>query len=254
MKELLEKAMTNKCNIAGNDDYTSLDIQLQNGLEAAMKEKDNFNVLQDVLNQFLAKNKNKSGGAAGYSGRFDVRSYVRNQFTSKKYFARPGEGELFKANNLKLNLIIDRSGSFSCNEPIINGFIYKLKELENKIPNFKFDVATFGLGCKLEHKEGLYIYCYDGTRWDDSCNEVIRKMRTPGFTNVTIICVDGTWGDPLECHFSEFNNSNTIFVSDRSNKNNIESYAPKAKSIILRKNYAEEFIKESIKVIKEVLR
>lgn len=206
----------------------------------------NPGVQERLANIILANKKvTKSNASAinAYSGVFNPRSVVRDDY---KWFVQQNrQGNIKQFSKIKLNLFIDNSGSFDQNETIVNQLLFALKKLEQREPNFTFDLITMNTKFELKKKNEREIYC-------DGCNDIpayaesiIKKVQDRQSMNYNIILFDGdalsNSIDRSGKQFKCFNMPNTVMILEDSNRKYAETYCKNIKRIYTRR-YAAELI------------
>lgn len=232
--------------------------------DESLSSKEIDNVMSDVLNELvdkemiesvqqilqrISKSTSKNGSAINaYSGVFDPRSVVRDDY---KYFVQQNRiGHIKAFSKVHLNLFIDRSGSFRRSQDTVNKLLYSLRLFENSNPNFTFDLVTCGMGERLETKKDRILECHGGNKLDHDVFDLFKKLQFAGQTNYNIVLFDGdAFSDynyreivGARKNFGAFNASNVTIISDYDNKDAIERYACSAKKIFTC-NYADELCK-----------
>lgn len=197
-----------------------------------------------ILHQYKSVSKNNGSAINAYSGKFDPRSVVRDDY---KYFVQTNRlGHVKQFSKLHLNLFIDSSGSFHWNDDIVNKLLYALRQFELESPNFEFDLISCGIGQKIRAKN-------DRKQYSDGCNHLtheifsqFKSLQKPNVNNFNIVLFDGDAFSNLyrtkvedKRAFKAFDTSNTILISDEENKDAITRFISTAK-VIITKNYVEE--------------
>lgn len=206
--------------------------------------------MQEQINsilQNLSKASKRNGSAINaYSGVFDARSVVRDDY---KFFVQKNrEGHVKAFSKVHLNLFIDRSGSFGRSEKTVNKLLFALKKFELANPNFEFDLVTCGMGERLESKDNRKLKTGGGNDLDSNIFGLYNKLQLPGQMNLNIVLFDGdafsdsSYRWDAYKNMGAFNHSNTTIISDDSNQFQIETYAPSAKHIFTI-DYAKELCK-----------
>lgn len=213
---------------------------------------------KEVLNDISmilssVKNMTKHNGSAinAYSGKFDPRSVIRDDY---KYFIQQNRiGHVKAFAKLHLNLFIDCSGSFEWNDLTTNKLLYALTRFEKSNPNFSFDLISCGYYNTIRDKNDRVQHSSGGNRLGKEIFDLYRKVQLPQQHNVNIVMFDGDafsdfWGeDKLFAYqnFAAFNGSNNIIISDRSNQEHIQKYCPLSKHIFTN-DYSKELYKNVI--------
>ena len=212
-------------------------------------------VFQLILDGFSKKNK---GGSAinGYSGVLNPRHANREDY---KIFERAFTQ---KANNqfgtCHLNLFIDKSGSFSDSETLVNQLLTALSLIEKKNPNFTLDVVFCGYTERhAETPRERVLRCGGGNNISRNAKELFRKLQKPSTYNYNIVLFDGdafSEGCTRDYkNFGAFDSSNCTIISDRENERYINKYIHSAK-VIYTKNYTEELINHITNTLQRAFR
>ena len=199
-----------------------------------------------IIGNFNKKNKGGSGINA-YSGVFNPRAVARQDY---RFFERAmttnGNN---KFGTCHLNLIIDCSGSFCGNVPIVNGILAVLSELERKNKNFSMDVGFINEEFHLCQtvRERKMVAC-GGNDVPSNMKEILLKLQKPQTCNYNIILFDGDAicnynpSHAEKCKlFRAFDMKQTTLITDPDN----EAYMnPKFSStkVVVTQNYTEELI------------
>lgn len=243
--------------------------------DESLSSKEINNVMSDVLNELvdkemiesvqqilqrISKSTSKNGSAINaYSGVFDPRSVVRDDY---KYFVQQNRiGHIKAFSKVHLNLFIDRSGSFRRSQDTVNKLLYSLRLFENSNPNFTFDLVTCGMGERLEAKKDRIMECRGGNKLDHDIFDLFKKLQLAGQTNYNIVLFDGdAFSDFDYCemrnackNFGAFNASNVTIISDYDNYDAIEKYACSAKKIFTH-DYADELCKNVMNALQMLTR
>lgn len=236
--------------------------EIDNMMSDALNELVDKEMIESVqqLLQSISKSTSKNGSAINaYSGVFDPRSVVRDDY---KYFVQQNRiGHIKAFSKVHLNLFIDRSGSFRRSQDTVNKLLYSLRLFENSNPNFTFDLVTCGMGERLETKKDRIMECRGGNKLDHDVFSIFKKLQFAGQTNYNIVLFDGdAFSDFHYCelanarkNFGAFNTSNVTIISDYDNKDAIEQYACSAKKIFTR-DYADELYKNVMNALQMLTR
>lgn len=225
----------------------------------------NDKLLTELTRIFNSANKaNKSTGSAinTYSGVFDPRSVIRDDY---KYFLQKNRAGNRKAySKIHLNLFIDCSGSFSSSVDETNELIQCLSIIERKFDDFSFELITCGMGEYIQPKKNILFDASGGNRLDREIFKIFKKVQRSNAMNYNIVLFDGDANTDNEIHdddhndggkanFAAFNTQNTLIISDPSNQSRIHKYAPNARSIFT-KNYSKELQKNIIEMLDILVR
>ena len=254
VKDAIKKALE-----AGTDgdmleilkEMNSLEKVFSDGVAPAYDD-DLYKKFDVIISNFNKKN-NSGASLTGYSGVFNPRSAGREDY---RYFDRKATvNGTNKFGTFHLNLFLDNSGSFCDNAPIVNAVLGALVRLEKVNRNFSFDVVHCGVGEELiTDKAKIGLTCDDGTKLDYDAIELYRKLQKPSTYNYNIVLYDGSCYDRrYNDAFKAFNHSNTTIISDISNREEIERYAPNAKQIIT-KRYTENLLNNIVDTLTKAFR
>ena len=200
------------------------------------------------------KRKNKGGSALqAHSGVLNTRLADRADY---RMFERPspcrGSNQF---GSFHLNLFIDVSGSFHCNDNTVNNFLRVLDRIEQTNSMFTYDVITVGAPNREEilprHKRE--IHSDGGNHLSKRIFEIFRKQQLPQTYNYNIIMFDGD-AYSNDCSmpsnvrlpdgkgFLAFAASNCTIITDHDNKEYIDKWCPTTRTIYTR-NFCQEFFK-----------
>ena len=229
--------------------------------EEIVKTINKFNdaTLVDSINQILSRisstTKRNGSSINSYSGQFDIRSTIRDDY---KFFVQQNRlGHVKAHSKVKLNLFIDRSGSFHRSETKVNQLLFALTQFEKKNPNFEFDLVTCGMSNRLEEKSNRTLVANGGNRLEKNIFDIFKKLQDKQSMVYNIVLFDGDaftdfyrMDEKIEAYknFGAFNTSNTTIISDFDNESNIKRYCGSAKQIFTR-NYAGELIDNVLKTL-----
>lgn len=148
------------------------------------------NELSMILENFSKKN-NSGSALAGYSGTFNTRAVVREDY---KYFERKASiNGSNKFGTFHLNLFIDESGSFYRSETAMNTLLRSLTDIERKNPNFTLDVVFCGISERLVQDKRHRIFKADGgNRLDKKPMNFIGNCRNLTHTIIQLLVLMGT--------------------------------------------------------------
>ena len=225
-------------------------------LEKASKYYINENMtdeINNILNSINKVTKRTSGCINSYSGIFDPRSVIREDY---KYFVQKNRnGHIKMCSKIKLNLFIDRSGSFRNNQDFVNQLLHSLMSLEKLNPDFSFDLVTMGLSERLESKKNLFFKASGGNDFGHDIHELYKKVQSKNAVNYNIVLFDGdAFSDSYfktesQKNLTVFNNSNTTIISDPDNKSSITRHCRRSKNIITY-NYTDELYKNVMETLR----
>lgn len=238
--------------------------EIQKMLDSKMNkyiDNDLTKQLDEFFVNFVRKNKNANQAIRGYSGRLNPRDVGRKDW--KIFIHKTQNGGIRGFDNLKINLFIDTSGSFSGNTDKVNTLLRSLMDLEQKYQIFSFDLITCQEGETLRSKNERHIQCGGGNDLDDDIWDIYNKVQEKKAFNVNIALFDGNAfsnarGYNHEKNFAVFNNQRNSIISDKDNKQYIEQYSPNSNNIFVSRGSASEsypnlLFKNILSVIKKAL-
>lgn len=211
--------------------------------------------IDNILNQSKKITKHNGSAINSYSGLFDYRSVVREDY---KYFLqsnRIGHNKAFSKTHL--NLFIDKSGSFHNSEDIVNEILFALSRIEKNNPNFSFDLISIGIGQTIHQKNNRVLSCYGGNDVTKEIYSQFKQLQFPNTLNYNIVLFDGDAFSDTPYYKSRdtlkaFDTNNTVIISDKDNKiylkNNNKS------KIIITNYYTEELYKNIINALKFLMK
>lgn len=239
----------------------SLKVQIEKTF--ALNEESRYceNKLREVL---LVSRKSRSqqlSAKCSYSGVFNPRQVVREDY---KYFLFRNFGGSAKLDSkLRLNLFIDRSGSFSDSVPRVNILLKCLGELKKFVNNFDFTLTTIGVGFKEINDLDKFqnFFANEGTYLTPDSFDVVKRKQSTDSINLNLLLIDGYawWSAPLNLHRTSYRNAgafnlkNTIIITDPSNREAFDTYAPLSRRIYVEKDYASVLIDNVVTSLKRVL-
>lgn len=268
-KELSEKRSEEQTEIEDENELSEEELdELTNTLISTLnKHMDNSETKQyikeltPIIKQARTQKSNTSAAINAYSGVFDPRSVVNNDY---RYFVQKNRtGHLKQFSKIRLNLYIDRSGSFRNSQDTVNAFLNALAKLEKEVTDFEFNVVTIGAGEILHDKNDRQIDCHGGNALTSKIFEIAKSLNCTDCTLYNIVLFDGdafSHDVPYsiktmssESNFKVFNSTNTYIVSDVSNQKTISKYTPLAKTTITN-NYASDFKQQILNILANVFR
>lgn len=210
--------------------------------------------LSMILENFSKKN-NSGSALAGYSGTFNARAVVREDY---KYFERKASvNGSNKFGTFHLNLFIDESGSFYRSETTMNTLLRSLTDIERKNPNFTLDVVFCGISERVvKDKRHRIFKAEGGNRLDKKTYDIYRKLQKPNTYNYNIACFDGdacSDGGISDHGFGAFDHNNCVIISDRDNERYISRDVHSAR-VIYTRNYTDELIKNVTDALEKAFR
>ena len=208
-----------------------------------------------LFNKNSKVTKKNSAAINAYSGVFDPRSTIRDDYKFFLQSNRVGHQKAF--SKMKLNLFIDRSGSFYPSVPMVNKIIYALQKIEKINPDFEFDVVTIGMDERLLSKNNRIFDANGGNAITPALRKIYNSLQNSKYQTINILLFDGnchTDCDFEDCEsLSVFNNKKSIIISEDSNKRAFDKFIPSVK-VNYCKNFVNELFKSIITALQIVLR
>ena len=204
--------------------------------------------VQKILSNISKATKKNSSAINAYSGVFDPRSTIRDDY---KFFVQANrQGHVKAFSKSHLNLFIDRSGSFTNNQDTVNKLLYALTQFEKQNPDFSFDLVTCGEGETHLPKTQRMLSCSGMNHLTSNITNIFKTLQFPAYTNYNIVLFDGdafsacNWKDAINEYknFAAFNKSNVTIISDYDNAKAITTYCPSAK-----KTFTHDYVDELYK-------
>lgn len=219
---------------------------------------------QQKINQILSNikhtTKQTSSAINAYSGVFDPRSVVRNDF---KWFVQQNRTGHIKAfSKIKLNLFIDCSGSFYHNDEKVNKLLKALVVFEKQNKDFLFDLISCGNGQKIRAKNDRIQHSGGGTCIDCEIINQFKQVQQADAQNINICLYDGYCATSCcsnrlypggEKYLATFNNNRSVLILDDENREAAEKYCKNAK-VIITKNYTKELDKNVFDALQALTR
>ena len=180
-------------------------------------------IIERLISNFNKKNANGAGFNA-YSGVFNPRAVVRDDY---KYFERIAvTNDNTKYGTCRLNLFLDRSGSFYNNQEIVNALLAFLSEVERKNPNFSLSVSFINndfVTCQsVKERE---MHCTGGNNLPQNLTEIFNNIQKKNSYNYNIFLFDGdalsdNCGNVETCSklFKQIDQPHTCLITDDDNK------------------------------------
>lgn len=257
----------NENNEDNEDEEIYTNEELLNIFTNIIEEYHNQNfgqLIQRLLHQHQSIAKANGSAINSYSGKIDVRSCGRDDY---KFFVRENrQGNVKQFSKKKLNLFIDRSGSFCDSEHKVNELLHELSFLEKQDTTFSYDLITVGIGSTICKRNERLLKCSGGNFIKTEIFEQYKQVQDLQAENINIILFDGDAFSDKYCfernekeyddykkHFSVFNHSNCVIISDYSNEDAIRSYCRNAKHIFTH-YYTKELEANIVKAITQLLR
>ena len=266
-EESKETTSNDEDNDEENDEDTSSKEYNEVIIKTATKVLDNLiensycksveKAFQEVIERKKKVDKRNGSAMNAYSGQFDVRSVIRNDY---KWFVQSNRlGNVKHFSKVKLNLFIDTSGSFYENDNLVNAILHSLEKLEKQNKDFEFDVVTMAIKQTLLPKDKRRICSRGGNCLDASIFDLYKKVQDRHSSNINIVLFDGDalsdkWYNPTASYknFKAFDNNNTILITDYSNKKYIEKASISKCKIVITSEYLKNLESNIIKSLSKI--
>ena len=219
---------------------------------------------QQKINQILSNIKHTakqtSSAINAYSGVFNPRSVVRNDF--KWFIQQNRTGHIKAFSKIKLNLFIDCSGSFYHNDEKVNKLLKALTVFEKQSKDFSFDLISCGNGQKIRAKNDRIQHSGGGTCIDCEIISQFKQVQQADAQNINICLYDGYCATSCyrnrfypggEQYLATFNNNRSVLILDNENRQAAEKYCKNAK-VIITNNYTEELDKNVFDALQTLTR
>lgn len=235
--------------------------QIKSLIDAAVTQYDSVDY-QQKINQILSNIKHTakqtSSAINAYSGVFNPRSVVRNDF--KWFIQQNRTGHIKAFSKIKLNLFIDCSGSFTNNDEKVNKLLKALTVFEKQNKDFSFDLISCGCGQTIRDKNDRIQHSGGGTYIDCEIVDQFKQVQQPDAQNINICLYDGycaatSYTSRLggEKYLATFNNNRSVLILDNDNRRAAEKYCKNAK-VIITDNYTEELDKNVFDALQALTR
>ena len=239
--------ITNNSDDGENPIISSKELQkIINNISGQYIDKNIIDTFMLLFNKNSKVTKKNSAAINAYSGVFDPRSTIRDDYKFFLQSNRVGHQKAF--SKMKLNLFIDRSGSFYESVPMVNKIIYALQKIEKINPDFEFDVVTIGMDERLLPKNNRTFNAVGGNAITPALKKIYNSLQNSKYQTINILLFDGnchTDCDFEDCeNLSVFNNKKSIVISEASNKAAFDKFIPSVKV-----NYCKDFVNELFKSI-----
>lgn len=244
----------------GDNEYNipDADNHIKNAIKNSINryyDADCYNQLNEIITNKL-KQKSSSGKAiSSYSGRFNPRSVVREDY--KWWIQQNRAGHIQHYSKVHFNLFIDNSGSFSSNDNKMNTFIRTLEKIKNEA--FSFDIITINTAIDEWPDSHRIFVSNGGNCLTDSIAAVIKRHKKPNTNTYNIVLFDGDAHTDDPCGrtdgtdpFRHFDGDRTIIISDITNNRYIKKSIKKAKVVYTNK-YCKEFIDAICKLLQQTI-
>ena len=259
--EIYTETHANELSEEELDELTDKLISTLNKRMDNSETKQYIKELTPIIKQARTQQSNTGSAINAYSGVFDPRAVMNNDY---RYFVQKNRtGHLKQFSKIRLNLYIDRSGSFYYSQDTVNAFLNALSKLEKEITDFEFNVVTIGEGEIVHDKNNRQIECGGGNALTADIFEIMKRLTCTDCTLYNIVLFDGyafSHDVPYSIrkmssmsNFKVFNSTNTYIISDYENERVISEYAPLAKTTFTTK-YAKDFKQQILNVLQNVFR
>lgn len=218
------------------------------------------NDVERILASLKVTEKNNGSAINAYSGVFNPRSVVRNDY---KWFVQQNRlGHVRAYSKLKLNLFIDCSGSFSNNDKIVNMLLKALTRFEKTTRDFSFDLISCEDDQTIRAKNDRVQHSCGGTCLRPSIIQQYASVQQPDAQNINIVLYDGDMFCSADSKdeirrglnaLKTFDNNHCILIVDDENEEYVTKYCTHAKCIIT-KNYVDELYKNIIQTLTSLVR
>lgn len=239
--------ITNNSDDGENPIISSKELQkIINNISEQYTDKNIIDTFMLLFNKNSKITKKNSAAINAYSGVFDPRSVIRDDYKFFLQSNRVGHQKAF--SKMKLNLFIDRSGSFYESVPMVNKIIYALQKIEKINPDFEFDVVTIGMDERLLPKNNRTFNAMGGNAITPALKKIYNSLQNSKYQTINILLFDGNCH--TDCAFEDcenlsvFNNKKSIVISEDSNKAAFDKFIPSVKV-----NYCRDFVNELFKSI-----
>lgn len=262
--------LNNNAETLNNVESSDLSIETDVRINDSLNDEQLSDVLKQTINScfnediektfasILSQNKKiakqNSSAINAYSGKFDPRSVIRDDY---KWFAQENRSGHIKAYSKQhLALFIDVSGSFKKNQNKANAILNALKRIEKQNQNFTFDVVSCQEGQRILSKHERYIKCFGGNDLTPEIAEQIRQTQVTNAVNYNIVLFDGDAFSDCRSHpkntFKFFDRKDTVIISDPDN----QSYLARCKQakVIITRDYADELFKNVCYALQRLMR
>lgn len=248
--------ITNNSDDGENPIISSKELQkIINNICEQYIDKNIIDAFMLLFNKNSKITRKNSAAINTYSGVFDPRSVIRDDYKFFLQSNRVGHQKAF--SKMKLNLFIDRSGSFYHSVPMVNKIIYALQKIEKINPDFEFDVVTIGMDERLLPKNNRTFNANGGNAITPALRKIYNSLQNSKYQTINILLFDGnchTDCDFKDCEsLSVFNNKKSIVISEDSNKAAFDKFIPSVKVNYCR-NFVNELFKSIITALQIVLR
>lgn len=221
--------------------------KLKQMIEQKLSKYDSVEYSQEIdklLNTKKIISKQNASAICAYSGRFDPRQVIRQDY--KWFIQKNRQGHVKAYSKLHLNLFIDCSGSFVKNDTEINKLLKSLIKLEKSNSDFSFTLISCGIGQTIRNKNDRIQTSFGGTAITSDIISQYKQVQLSEANNINICLYDGSCvasrssrpdSDPK--YLSVFNNAKSILIVDSSNLIFTKQYCNNSRVIITDK-YTQE--------------
>lgn len=238
-------------NDGESEEHTDIGQMLLHQSATAFDDETAANDLNEILASIKSTTKHNSSAINSYSGVFDPRSVVRQDYKWFVQKARLGHVKMF--SKLKLNLFIDCSSSFEDNDITVNKLLKALHRFEKSNPNFSFDLISCECGQRIRKKNDRFQKSEGGTLIDCHIFDQYKQVQQADAQNINIILYDGdcvcSGNRQNAANLRCFDNSHCILIMDSTNKQYTDRYCKTAK-VIISNNYTTELYKNVVNSIR----
>ena len=228
-----------------------------NNVVNAYESSEYDNDINQILLSVKKSTKQNSSAIHAYSGVFNPRAVVRDDY---KYFVQQNrQGHAKAYSKLHLNLFIDCSGSFQHNDVITNKLLKSLLKFECSNPQFTFDLIACGRGQKILDKQHRVQQSRGCNHLTSDIFSQFKQLQFRDAENMNIVLFDGdafSYLRPVGSeyqNFKAFDTKNTIIISDPENDKYLYRACKSAK-VIITKQYTNELYKNVITSLKQLCR
>lgn len=237
----------------GDEIYEGIHSAISNHIQQGNKEFRES--IRPIILRYKGQLKQNGGSRLSYSGRLNPRLVINNDF---KWFEKSGGNSINRGEKLQLNLFIDVSASFLCNQRATNNILYELDKLEKELSNvFEYNLITMGNSINIKNKKSRRIDCASTTTMDITWKKTIDKVQNPNNDNINIVLFDGKCYRQKDKYlFKIFNKSNFIIIAEMENEPAIKQYCKNTrKNIIVRDgSYTKQLSNNIVKVLNLAIR
>ena len=263
-EEINEETNKESSSISQNEQNNSDDVLqevIYNTIDSIDKwySSDIKNKISQILSNYRSYTKQNGSAITSYSGVFNPR-LVGQPNSDYKYFVRQNRlGNVKQFSKLKLNLFIDRSGSFIKSEDTVNKLLNSLINLEKSIQDFEFDLITCGHDQEIVNKNDRKLICDGGNYLSSSIYKIFKNVQQNNAENINIILFDGDAnpGKSLlqrgKYTFDAFDKNNCFIISDYANETYIRKSVKQAK-VIYTNDYANELENNVVKALNSLIK